>query len=100
MVDYNPDKEGHVKHRFIVQPRSMNPHQKGVELDNGKFLKYGQEKRFTTSNEVLAREIQKEYKSDVVVTRVRHPDVADRGHNYFFGQLPEMPWKNKDKENK
>jgi len=93
VVDYNPDREGHIKHRFIVQPNSKRPLQKGVKLDNGKFLKFNSEKRFVTYNEVLARELQKEYKQDLVVTRVRHPDAADRGHSFFFGQMPEMPWK-------
>lgn len=92
MPDYNPDREGHVKHRFIVQPNSKFPHQKGVKLDNGKFLKFNREKRFTTSNEPLARELQEEYRKDLVVTRVRHPDEADRGHNFFFGSMPGVPY--------
>lgn len=93
MPDYNPDREGHVQHRFIVQPNSKFPNQDSVKLDNGRELKFNEEKRFVTKNEVLARELQKEYRKDLVVTRVRHPDVADRGHKYHFGQWPEMPWK-------
>lgn len=31
----------------------------------------------------------------VTVTRVKYPAVADRGHKYFFGSMPEMPWKRK-----
>jgi len=90
--DFNPDREGHVQHRFIVQPNSKFPFQKSVKLEDGRELKFNSEKRFTTSDEKLARELQQEYRKDLVVTRVRHPDVADRGHKYFFGQQPGLPW--------
>ena len=93
MPDYNPDREGHVQHRFIVQPNSKFPNQTGVKLANGKELKFGANKRFVTKNEPLARELMEQYKKDVVVTRMRFPDEADRGHKFLFGQWPEMPWK-------
>lgn len=94
--DYNPDKEGHVDHKFIVQPAWPSEAQKdGVESPDGRFLKYGKEKRFMLNDESVARELQKEHRNDLVVTRVRYPHRSDRGHVYFFGQWPEMPWKKK-----
>ena len=93
MPDYNPDKEGHVGHRFIVQPSTKRPLMKSVTTSDGRELKFNHEKRFTTRDVGLARELQKEYGQELIVTRTRHPHVADRGHTYLFGQWPEMPWK-------
>lgn len=28
----------------------------------------------------------------VTTTKVNYPGAADRGHRYFFGQMPAMPW--------
>lgn len=92
--DYNPDREGHRKHKFIVQPAwKSGMKKKGINLPDGRFAKYNREKRFMLNDEKMARDVQKEHRNDLVVTRVNDPDIADRGHNYFFGQIPEMPWK-------
>lgn len=98
MPDYNPDKEGHVPHKFLVQPNSKFPHQKSIKLPSGKELKFNSEKRLTIKDEAFAREIQEEYKKDVVVTRIKDATKYEVGHRYFFGAWPEMPWK-KNKEN-
>jgi hypothetical protein len=47
---------------------------------------------------VLAREIQKDHRRDLAVSRIFSNDPADRGHVYFFGQMPEMPWKRENSE--
>lgn len=88
--DFNPDKERHVDHTFVV----MNAYPtaaEGLQTSKG-FLKYDDQNRFTTRNEALAREIQQQHGNDVIVTRMRTSDAADRGHRYHFGQMPAMPW--------
>lgn len=61
-----------------------------VELD-GKDYSFGNGFAFRTDDEGLAREIQAKYGRDVVVDKIKMPDVHDRGHKYFFTN-PGMPW--------
>jgi hypothetical protein len=89
VTDYNPDREGHVKHKFYV--RSATRQKRDKLTVDGKDMKFNHEGRMMINDEKLAREIQTEYPYDLAVTRVRYPDVADRGHNYFF-TVPKMPW--------
>lgn len=96
MPDFNPDKERHTGHKFIVLDATRN-HMDGLQTAKG-YLKF-QQGRMSVKDEGLAREIQKMYPRDVTVTRVRRPHKADRGHKYFFGQMPEMPWKRKEENN-
>lgn len=93
MPDWNPDKEGHVEHRWIVHKATTRDIE-GVETSKG-FLKFNREGRCLLKDETLANEIRTSDigKYDVAVTRVRYPSPADRGHKYFFGGWPEMPWK-------
>ena len=84
MPDYNPDRDGWRDHRFIVQPSSKRPNLDSVKTASGRKLDFNHEKRFTTRDVGLARELQKEYGQEIVVTRTTHPHVADRGHTYFF----------------
>lgn len=99
MTDWNPDKEAHVKHKWIVHKGVTDPEIKGVETGKG-FMKFNDEGRFMVSDEAIASEIRSGElgKAEICVTRVRYPDPADRGHRYFFGGWPEMPWKKKKKE--
>jgi hypothetical protein len=90
-LDYNPDKEGHAKHRWIVMNATKRP-MDGVEVGEKK-LKFGTEGRLTIGDPGMANEIRQRYGKDVIVTRYRAPSAADRGHTYFFGSMPEMPWK-------
>ena len=94
-MDYNADKESHVPRKFLVQPSSKMPGQKSVTTDDGRKLVFDKFQRLSISDEGLARELQSEYKRDIVVSRMRIPE---RGHNYFWGSWPEMPWKNKETE--
>jgi len=91
MPDYNPDKERHVDHTFVVQKAWPNSPD-SVMTSKGE-LKGNHQGRFTVKDETLAREIQKSYPRDFAVTRMRTPKPADAGHRYHFGGWPEMPWK-------
>lgn len=95
-IDYNPDKESHAAHRWVV----MNATQRkmdGVEV-GGRELKFGTEGRLTVGDPGVASEIRQRYGKDVTVTRYRANSAADVGHRYHFGQMPEMPWKRKKDE--
>lgn len=63
----------------------------GVDID-GKKMKFGKDGAFMVSDPMVAEAIRQQVGMDAVVTRVRYPDHADRGHTYFFGTLPPMPW--------
>ena len=98
MPDYNPDKEGHVDHKFIVQ-KAWPAHDTSTEVNTSKGpLAFGHEDRFVVKDPALAREIQQDHPADLAVTRVRYPHQADRGHRYHFGQLPAMPWHKYDEQ--
>lgn len=92
MPDYNPDKERHRDYKWIVHKAIRDRDFNAVYAADKKmpFNKYG---RFSIKDGGVADEIRQEYGRDVTVTRVRNPHRSDRGHVYFFGQWPEMPWK-------
>ena len=92
-ADYNSDKERHAEHKWEVIRATRRPLE-SVDVD-GKQMKFGKDGAFRVNDEGVAAAIREEYarKGDVTVTRIRYPGAADRGHRYFFGQLPEMPWK-------
>ncbi len=98
MPDFNSDREGHIQHKWIVQNATQNRDFEGVKAGDKDML-FDKEGRFLISDEVVAGEIRKEHPRDVTVTRMRYPDVADRGHTYFFA-VPEMPWKKDKDDNK
>lgn len=89
MPDYNPDREGHHQHKFTV----LDATRRNLEhVPNHPELKFNHQGRLRLKDAGLAREIQQETR-DVSVTLLKHPHRSDRGHVYFFGQWPEMPWK-------
>ena len=92
-ADYNPDREGHVAKKWEVI-RATRRDLPSIDVD-GKQMRFGEDGAFRVNDEGVAAAIREEYarKGDVTVTRIRYPGAADRGHRYFFGQLPEMPWK-------
>jgi hypothetical protein len=96
-LDYNPDKERHVDHKFIVNKATKDPDFKGVQTSKG-FLKFGKDQAFYVKDPALAREVMQEVGYDATVSRVRAPSAHDKGHRYHFGQMPEMPWKKKERE--
>src|SRR4030067_854439 len=92
-ADYNSDKEKWADHKWEVI-RATRRDLPSIDVD-GKQMKFGRDGAFRVNDEGVAAAIREEYakKGDVTVTRIRYPGAADRGHYYFFGQLPEMPWK-------
>ena len=90
MPDWNPDREGFVKHKWIVQNATQNRNFKGVKAGDKDML-FNDEGRFLINDPVVANEIRKEHPRDVTVTRMRYPSAADRGHKYFFS-CPALPW--------
>ena len=98
--DYNSDREGHVKHEYLVINAQEKP-AKGVTLDKQKKFEFNQDGYFKIPDDPgLASEIRKEVGKTATVTRVRKPDSADQGHKYHFGSWPEMPWKRKKTDGK
>ena len=97
-IDYNPDKERHVGHKWFVQ-KAVPDAPDSVEVD-GKEYKFGREGWMRVSEEGVANAIRQKYGQDgtMAVSRCRWPHPADRGHNYVF-TVPEMPWHKKEKEN-
>lgn len=98
MPDYNPDREGHVKHKFIVQKAWPAGDYAGDGLAGGihtskGVLKPNSQGRMVVRDAALAREIQSAYPADLAVTRMRAEGPADKGHRYHFGSWPAMPWK-------
>lgn len=96
MPDYNPDREGHSGHKWIVQNALQSTPLESVTTSKGE-LKFDAEGRCAVSDPALANEIRTQYPHEVAVTRVRHNHPSDRGHRYFFS-MPEMPWKRKARE--
>ena len=89
--DWNPDREGHVQHKWIVHNATQNRNFKGVIAGDNKEMLFDREGRFLISDETIANEIRREHPRDVTVTRMRYPVAADQGHKYFF-RCPAMPW--------
>ena len=92
MVDFNKDRElGQGKKKWVVQSAtkriadSVNTGKGDLQLDD-----FG---RCLIKDEGLAREIQKDHRRDMTVSRIFMDDPADRGHHYFWGQLRKpLPW--------
>jgi len=91
MPDWNPDREGHVDHKYIVLDATRE-RKKGIQTSKG-LLKFDKQGRMMVKDPTLAHEIRTSEvgKRDVTVSRVRFPSVHDRGHTYFFTS-PGMPW--------
>ncbi len=53
---------------------------------------WGRSGAFHVKDEGEAHAIQDKYGHKVIVDKVRVPHVSDRGHRYFFGQMPALPW--------
>jgi hypothetical protein len=94
MPDFNPDKERHRSHKWIVHNATRNREPLPVVAAD-KVMKFNDEGRFSVDDEKVAAEIREEYPRDVTVTRVNASHPADRGHKYFF-TVPELPWKRND----
>ena len=92
MPDFNQDRElGQGKKKWLVTPADKNIKE---VIHTGKGdLKTDDLGRMLITDEVLAREIQKDHRRDLAVSRIFSNDPADRGHVYFFGQMKKpIPW--------
>ena len=91
MPDFNPDKEAHRDHKWIVHKAIKgNPAFDRVKID-GKEMPFNREGRFSVSDEKVANEIREAYPRLATVSRVSTYHPSDRGHKYFFS-CPAMPW--------
>jgi hypothetical protein len=98
MPDWNPDRElGQGKIKYVIRNAHKGLPVKSVQTGKGE-LKLDRKGRALVSDASLAAEIRKEHPHDLAVSRVFTNDPADRGHNFFFGQLPEMPWKRQPRD--
>ena len=99
MPDWNPDKESHRDHKWVVHNATRRKDFKGVRAA-GKDMLFNREGRFFVKDEAVAAEIRRDHPHQLSVTRVSSYHPSDRGHKYFFGQMPELPWKkdNADKD--
>ena len=99
MPDYNPDREGHRDHKWIVHKAIKdNPQFDGVEAA-GKDMKFNHEGRFAINDAKVAAEIRQKYPRAATVTRVSAYHASDRGHKYFFS-VPAMPWHEEKEDEK
>ncbi len=97
--DYNSDREGHVKHEYVVINAEEKP-KAGLKVE-GKQYTFNDQGYFKIPGDpALAQDIRQQVGKSATVTRVRKPDAADSGHKYHFGQMPEMPWKRKNTDEK
>ena len=88
MPDFNPDREGHRDHKWIVHNATRNDITvRAAE----KAMPFNREGRFSVDDGGVAAEIRKKYPRAVTVTRVSDYHPSDIGHNYFH-TVPAMPW--------
>src|SRR3990167_1967580 len=96
--DYNPDREGWTGHKYIVQRVWQGADTQSLDVGTGE-MKWNKEGRLLVNDNGVANALRQKYKADITVTRMKWPDVHDRGHTYFF-TVPEMPWhRSKDNGN-
>ncbi len=97
MPDFNPDKEGHRDHKWIVHKASQREFS-GIHAAQ-KDMPFNREGRFSVDDENVAAEIRQKFPRDVTVTRVSTYHPSDRGHKYFFS-CPALPWHKEEKDGK
>ena len=92
MPDYNADREGHRKYKYLVHDATRE-HLESVPTSKGD-LKFNRDGRLVVNDPALANEIRTSTlgKRAVCVSRVNGDSPADRGHKYFFGRQPGLPW--------
>lgn len=95
--DFNPDKERHVDHRYIVTKSTRDSKVTGLKLGDREVKFNNQGFAMVEGDPVIANELRSVAGRDATVSRVRYPKPADRGHIYFFGSMPAMPWHKYDK---
>ena len=91
MPDFNPDKEAHRDHKWIVHKAVTGMHDFTKVKVADKVMPFNGEGRFAVDDESIANEIRQKYPRTVTVSRVSAHHPSDRGHKYFFS-CPAMPW--------
>ena len=91
MRDFNPDREGHRDHKWIVHKAIKGIHNFTKVEAGGKVMPFNAEGRLAVDDEAVAAEIREKYPRTATVTRVTASHPSDRGHKYFFS-VPELPW--------
>lgn len=97
MPDYNPDKERHRDHKWIVHKSVTGMHDFTKVKAADKVMKFNGEGRFCVDDESVANEIREKYPATTTVTRVNANHASDRGHKYFFAGIA-MPWHKNEEE--
>ena len=97
MPDYNPDREGHRKHKWIVHKAIKGNPQFNRIRAAGKEMPFDREGRFMVGDEGVAKEIREKYPRTATVSRVSTSDPSDRDHKSFFS-CPAMPWHEEKKD--
>lgn len=99
MPDFNSDKErGQGEIIYAVRPsRKGMAHKTKLKTGKGE-LETDSKGRLIVTDAALAAEMRNEYRATHAVSRLFRNAPADRGHHYFFGQIPEMPWKRQHRE--
>ena len=96
--DFNADKE-HGQGEVVYAVRNSQRGLPVKTLHTGKGdLQLDRLGRCIIKDHALAAEVRREYGKDLAVSRVFRNHPSDRGHNYVFGQIPEMPWKRQTSE--
>lgn len=91
-LDYNSDKErGQGGIVYAVRNTQKGMPVKSIQTGRGE-LKLDKLGRCIVKDEKLAREIQQEHRHDLTVSRMFTNHPSDRGHTYFFGSIPALPW--------
>ena len=90
-LDYNPDREGHVPHKYIVINATKQP-KKFIEA-GGRRMNFSKEGFLSIKDPAVANDVRQKYGGEVTVSRVRSQPLSERGvHNYFFAMTKPMPW--------
>ena len=95
MPDFNPDRESHRKHKWIVHRATRDRSFTKVNAAE-REMTFDREGRFMVGDEGVAKEIREKYPRTATVSRVSTPDPSDRDHKSFFS-CPALPW-HKDEE--
>jgi hypothetical protein len=92
MPDFNSDRElGQGKIKYVVRNSKKGLPVRKIQTGKGE-LELDKKGRCLVSDAGLAAEIRKDHPYDLAVSRVFTEDAADRGHKYFYGCLPALPW--------
>ncbi len=90
-------KERSASDRYEILPYTQGMATETLELGEKKYP-WGAQGAIHVKDGGEAQALQEKYDGRVITMKVQSPDIHDRGHRYFFGGWPEMPWKRKVKD--